>query len=78
MIGDYGLHGNKSGQPVIRIKGPETYLPKVEPKVIEHVPTEAMSSGNTSYKMYEIPSTYFKDAKYAGQPGTYAGKEVPT
>lgn len=28
--------------------------------------------------VYEKPSTYFKDATYAGTPGTYAGKEVPT
>lgn len=30
------------------------------------------------YTFYERPSTYFKDATYAGTPGTYAKKEVPT
>jgi hypothetical protein len=29
------------------------------------------------HSLFERPSTYFKDATYAGIPGTYAGKEVP-
>lgn len=33
---------------------------------------------NRGYRSFERPSTYFKDATYAGTPGTYAGKEVPT
>lgn len=35
-------------------------------------------SSRGSYTFYERPSTYFKGAAYAGTPGTYAGKEVPT
>ena len=35
-------------------------------------------SSKGAYAFYERPSTYFKDATYAGTPGTYAGKEVPT
>lgn len=31
-----------------------------------------------AYTFFERPSTYFKDATYAGTPGAYAGKEVPT
>lgn len=33
---------------------------------------------NRGYRSFERPSTYFKDATYAGTPGTYNGKEVPT
>lgn len=78
VIGDYGLHGNVSGQPVVRLKYAETYLPKAEPKVIDYIEQTVPVSGNTSYKFFEKPSTYFKDATYAGNPRTYAGKEVPT
>lgn len=35
-------------------------------------------SSKRAYTWFERPSTYFKDATYAGTPGTYAGKEVPT
>lgn len=41
------------------------------------VVSPAQSSKGT-YTLFERPSTYFKDAAYAGKPGTYAGKEVPT
>ena len=33
--------------------------------------------GKTSYKFYEQPSTYFKDAKYPVSSKSYNGKEVP-
>ena len=39
---------------------------------------EPITPVKTSYRFFERPSTYFKDATYAGIPGTYAGKEVPT
>lgn len=35
-------------------------------------------SSKGAYTWFERPSTYFKGASYAGTPGTYVGKEVPT
>lgn len=61
--------------PVGQLTSDETVLYRFEPG---YGFRKQGNSSNTSYAFFERPSTYFKNATYAGTPGTYAGKEVPT
>lgn len=55
------------------------YISELEPFTPDphHITFAPQPSKKGSYAFFERPSTYFKNATYAGTPGTYAGKEVP-